>query len=124
MDLWERGLHVALVGDAEAEGATREGRAVSGGEEEEKAVAWSYHDTVLSCDLRQAVHLATDREGGGCLLLDDQCTRTGRSGAEVLKEKHPDMHAPPVENHVCTAFEKYGEVPKTVPLNFTEDVMT
>ena len=31
MDLWERGLHASLVGDAEAEGASREGRAASGG---------------------------------------------------------------------------------------------
>ena len=30
MDLWERGLHAGLVGDAEAEGADREGRANSG----------------------------------------------------------------------------------------------
>ena len=34
MDLWERGLHVGLVGDAEAKGAAREGRATSGGDEE------------------------------------------------------------------------------------------
>ena len=33
MDLWERGLHAGLVGDAEAEGAAREGRDASGGEE-------------------------------------------------------------------------------------------
>ena len=30
MDLWERGLHAGLVGDAEAEGAAREGIDVSG----------------------------------------------------------------------------------------------
>ena len=47
MDLWERGLHVGLMRDAEAEGAAREGRAVSGGEEEDIAVVWSYQDTVL-----------------------------------------------------------------------------
>ena len=31
IDLLERGLHTGLVGDAEAEGAVREGRATSGG---------------------------------------------------------------------------------------------
>ena len=31
MDLWERGLRAGLVGNAEAEGADREGRAASGG---------------------------------------------------------------------------------------------
>ena len=35
MGLWERGLHVGLVGDAEAEGASREGRTAIDGEEEE-----------------------------------------------------------------------------------------
>ena len=35
MDLWERGLHKILVGDAEAEGTSHEGRATRGGEEEE-----------------------------------------------------------------------------------------
>ena len=42
MDLWERGLHAGLVGDAKAEGAAHEGRAASGGEEEYKAVDRSY----------------------------------------------------------------------------------
>ena len=29
-----------------------------------------------------------------------------------------------MENPTCTAFEAYGEVPETVPLDFTEDDMT
>ena len=77
MDLEERGLHVGQLRDAKAKGAAREGRAASGGEEEEEAVSQSYHDTVFSGKLWQAVRQATDREGGGCLLLDDQCTKTG-----------------------------------------------
>ena len=77
VDLWYRGIHAGLVGDAEAKGDAREGRAASGGEEEDKAVARRYHDTVLSHKLRQAVRQAIIREGVGCLLLDDQCTKTG-----------------------------------------------
>ena len=61
MDLWERGLHAGLVGDAEAEGAAREGRDASGGDEEEEEVSRSDHDTVLSGYLRQAVRQATAR---------------------------------------------------------------
>ena len=34
------------------------------------------------------------------------------------------MYVPPVENPACAAFKKYGEVPETVPLNFTEDDVT
>ena len=87
-------------------------------------MARSYHNTALSGKLLQAVRRATNREGGGCLLPDDQCTKTGRPVAEVLREKHPNIHVPPVENPVCTAFEECGEVPETVPLDFTEyDVM-
>ena len=48
MDLWERCLHAGLVGEAQAEGAAREGMAASGKEEEDKGVSQSYHDTVLS----------------------------------------------------------------------------
>ena len=59
------------------EGAAREGRATSGGEEEDDALAQSYYVTLLSGKLRQAIHWATDREGGGCLLPDDQFTKTG-----------------------------------------------
>ena len=76
---------------------------------------------MLSEKLRQAVRRATDREGGGCLLPDDQCIKTGRPVAEVLREKHPDMRVPPVENPTCAAFEEYEDVPETVPLDFTED---
>ena len=65
MELWERGLHVGLVGDTKEEGVAMEGRAVSGGEEEDKAAERSYHDTVLSGKLRQTVHWETSREEGG-----------------------------------------------------------
>ena len=124
MDLWERGLHAGLVGDADVEGASREGRAASGGDEEYEAVELSLYETVLSAKLRLAVRRATDRKGGGCLLPDDQCTKTRRPVPGVLREKHPDMRVPPVENSTCAAFEEYKEVPKTVPLNFTEDDVT
>ena len=84
-------------------------------------MAQSYHNTVLSGKLRQAVRWETDRERGGCLLTDDQCTKTGRPVAEVLRVKHPYMRVPTVEKPTCAAFGEYEEVPETVPLDFTED---
>ena len=71
-----------------------------------------------------AVCWSTNREGGGCLFLDDQCTKTGRPVAEVLREKHLDMRVPPVENSACAAFGEYEDIPETVPLDFTEDDVT
>ena len=112
------------MGDAEAGGADREGISASGGKEEDDAVARSFHETVLLGKLRQAVRWETDREERGCLLLDNQCTKTGRPVIEVLREKHPDMHVPPVEISTCAAFEEYEDIPKTVPLDFTEDDVT
>ena len=38
--------------------------------------------------------------------------------------KHPDMYVPPVENLTCASFEEYEDMPKTVPLDFTEDDVT
>ena len=124
MDLWKMGLHAGLFRDADAEGSAREFRAASGGEEEDEDVARSYHDTVLSGKIWQAVYQATNREGGGCLLPDYQCTKTGRPVAEVLWKKHLDMCVSLIENPACAAFEEYGEVPETVPLNFAEDDVT
>ena len=34
------------------------------------------------------------------------------------------MCVPPMENPTCTAFEVYEDVPKTAPLDFTEDDVT
>ena len=111
------GLHANLVGGSEAEGAAREGRAVSGVEEEYKALARSYHDIVLYGKLWGPIRRATDREGGGCLLPVDQCTKTWQPVAEDLRENPPDMHVPHVEKPMCAAFKVYGEVPETVPLH-------
>ena len=73
MDLWERDLHAGLVVDTEAEGAVREGKATSGGEEEDEAVARSYHNTLLSGNLRQVIHV-----GGNAPPLTQRKTRTSR----------------------------------------------
>ena len=32
------------------------------------------------------------------------------------------MHVPPVENPTCAAFEVFEGVPKTVPLDFMEEI--
>ena len=77
MYLWERGLHTGLVGYSQAKGASREGRPASDGEEDDEALARSYQNKVLYGKLQQAVRRETDREGGGCLLPDDQCTKPG-----------------------------------------------
>ena len=72
------------MGDAKSEGAAREGNAASGGKEEDEAMARRYYDTVMSVKIRQDICQATNREGGGCILPDDQCTKTRQPVAEVI----------------------------------------
>ena len=43
--------------------------------------------------------------------LDDLLQRSSGRSTQTCES--------PVENPVCAAFEEYGEVPKTVPLDFT-----
>ena len=62
---------------------------------------------ILSGKLSQAVRPATNMKGVGCILLYDQCTNTGQPVADILQEKHPNMHVPPVENPMCAAFDSY-----------------
>ena len=61
MDIWERGLHAGLVGNAKAKGAAREGKDASGGEEKYDTLARSYPDTIFSGKLRQPVLRETNR---------------------------------------------------------------
>ena len=112
MDLWKRGLDAGLVGDTEAEGSARDGRAASRGkeEEEDEAVSRSYHETVFSGKLSPAINQATNRKWGESILPYDQCKKNGRPVAEVIRENHPDMQIPPMENPTCAAFKEYGEV--------------
>ena len=79
---------------------------------------------MLPVKLRQAVCQETNKEGGGCLLQDEQCTNTGKAISGVLWENHPDTGFPPDKNPVCASFKEYEEVKKTVPLDFTEDDVT
>ena len=108
---------MGLVGDAEAKGDAREGRNASGEEEEDKSLAGSYHDTVMLVNLRKAVCWATNREGGGCLLPDDQLTKTVQPVAEFLRENHLDMPAPPSRKIPCAQPSRSMRMcPKRYPL--------
>ena len=98
MDLWERGHHAGLVGDAKAEGAAREVRAAFSGKEEDDVVARSFDETVHSGKLLQAVHQATDREGG----------RVSPVGGQMHKNRVTGCSSPPGEapGHACAPLGK------------------
>ena len=99
---------------------SREVRVARSNEEEEDHLARSFHITFLSGKLQQEVHWYNDRDGGG-LLPWYVCMKTGRPVADVLQEKHPNIHVIPVGNPTCAAFEEYEEVPERFTLDFSED---
>ena len=49
-------------------------------------------------------------------MQENRATRCRGHPGEAYRHACPSS-----ENPTCEAFEQYGEVPKTVPLNFTED---
>ena len=59
LDLWERGMHAGLAGDALVEGRAQEDRVKRRVEEEEDFLAHSLHITVLSGKLLQVVRRVT-----------------------------------------------------------------
>jgi hypothetical protein len=88
-------------------------------------IARKYNSMVLYGKLRAAVRFATDRGGGGVLLPQDSCTKTGWPVMEVLRSQHPDTRIPDLEDPHCIAFEHYNEVLVEIPMDCTsEDLKT
>ena len=107
-----------------AEGRTRKGRVARSNNKEEDHLVHSFYSTLLYEKLQQVVSQATEREVGGCLLPGGVCKKTGRLVADVLKEKHPYMRLPSVENSTFTDFEEHKDVPEMVPFNLSEKNIT
>jgi hypothetical protein len=123
LNLWIDGQYDALVQDivGEAMRGVGSGR----GTVDEELIARKYNSMVLDGKLRAAVRFATERDGGGVLLPQDACTKTGRPVMEVLLSQHPDTRIPNLEDPNCIAFEQYSEVPVAMPTDCTpEDLET
>jgi hypothetical protein len=85
----------------------------------EELTAQKYNHMVLDGKLRATVHFAVARNGGGVLLPQDACTKTGQPVMEVLQSQHPDTRIPNLGDPDCIAFEHYNEVPMALPMDCT-----
>jgi hypothetical protein len=112
--LWEAGKFNALVQDIEAAAM----QSVGGGRRtvDPDQIARNYNASVLDGNIRAAVRSVTNRDGGGVLLPEDLCTKTGRPVFEVLESKHPDTRIPNLDDPNNIAFEEYEELPDPIPL--------
>ena len=89
-------------------------------------MAWTGYTTALCCKVsfsRPSARQFLGREGG-CLPLENICTKTRRTVMEILWENHPGMCVTPREKSTCATFEEYENVPKIAPLYFMEDEVT
>jgi len=124
MDLWDQGSYIALVDSTEKEVLGRVGPARR--TKDEAAEARAFDSMVKSGRLRKAVRSITSRDGGGVLQPDDNCTKTGRPVIEVLREKHPAMRDPVLQDRlgpIPGAFEPYDSTPEPVPLIITAQIV-
>ena len=101
------------------------GRAALSNATKRRIIAWHAYFTA-PCG-RRSIRPPAKRGGGGGvggLLTGNVFTNTGRTVADFLREKHPDIRVPPVENPTYVAFKEYKEVPETDPLDFLENNVT
>ncbi len=114
---WIGGQYDALVQDIVGEAM----RGVGSGRDtaNKELIARKYIHMVLDGKLRAAVRFATARNGGGVLLPQDACTKTGQPVMEVLQSQHPDTRNPKLGDPDCIAFEQYNEVPTALPTDCT-----
>ncbi len=117
LQLWTDGHYYALVQDiiGEAMRGAGSGRDMA----DEDIIAHKYNLMVLDGKLHAAVRFATNRGGGGVLLPQDSCTKTGRPVMEGLRSQHPDTRIPDLKDPHCIAFEQYNEVPVEIPTDCT-----
>ena len=123
IEIWYRGIHLGLMGDVETEGAAQEGRATRGGDEE--ATPWKENSVESCCWGNFAMRYFGKPTGvGGCLLPGYLCTKSSLPVAYVVQENQPKLRVNSMENPTCANFKEYMDVPKTSPLEFTEDDLT
>jgi hypothetical protein len=58
-------------------------------------------------------------DGGGVLLPQDACTKTGQPVIEVLQSQHPDTRIPNLGDPDCIAFEHYNKGSTALPMDCT-----
>jgi hypothetical protein len=117
LTLWIGGQYNALVQDIIGEAM----RGVGSGRDtaNKELIARKYNHMVLNGKLQAAVRFAMAHDGGGVLLPQDACTKTGQPVMEVLQSQHPNTRIPNLGDPYCIAFEQYNEVPTALPMDCT-----
>ena len=85
-------------------------------EEDEDSNAWTYHSMVIDVRLKAGLRWLTNRDGGGILNPEDADTKTLCPVIDILREKHPNILIPNLEDEDWASFEEYDEYLDSVPV--------
>ena len=83
-------------------------------------MAHRYNSMVVSGKVREAVQMATSRDGGGLLHPDSTDAKSGKPVVDVLQDKHQEMWISDAGTDKVMAFEPYPAVPAPLPLDSSE----
>jgi hypothetical protein len=86
---------------------------------DKELIAQKYNHMVLNGKLSAAVCFEAARNGGGVLLPQDACTKTGRLVIEVLQLQHPNTRTPNLGDTDCITFKHHNEMPMALPTDCT-----
>ncbi len=117
LTLWVGGQYNALVKEIVGEAM----RDVGSGRDtaNKELIAQKYNHMVHDGKLHATVRFTMACDGGGVLLPQDACIKTGQQVMEVLQSQHPDTRIPNLGDPDCIAFEHYNKVPTVLPTDCT-----
>ena len=121
LDQWEKGLIAELVQDTVA--MAKRGAGGARKSKDDESIARKYHSMVIGGRLRAAVRMLSNRDGGGVMHPEDADTKSGRKVIDVLREKHPEMMIPGLDEEGWASFESYDECLNSVPVDCTEETV-
>ena len=73
-----------------------------------------YNNIVLEGRISEAVNSVVDTDRGRLYQPEDECSKTGRSVIDILREKHPEVIVPP-DKHF-DSYEDAEELPESMPV--------
>ena len=92
-------------------------------EADDDSIAQTYHSMVIDGRLRAGVRWLTNRDGGGILNPEDADTKTLRPVIDILREKHPDILIPNLDDEDWASFEEYDECLDSVPVTCEQETV-
>ena len=121
LQMWREGKIAELAQDVV--NTARRGGGNGKQSDDDETLARKYNSMVTEGRLGPAVKMLTNRNGGGVLGPEDLCTKVHRPVIDVLREKHPDLRIPKLDEEEWASFEAYEECLTPIPLDCSSEIV-